>query len=491
MDCQGVGSPKKPTTSGDDFGADMDLDTDKSGSNVVTLEPFSSPVMERRKKPTREKSNNVNMQNNDKRMMHILPGIYELVSYNKYLIIQLENDAFQNISPFKANRDIVNACGSEPKIRPQDDGTLLVEVSSPEQSEKLLKMSSIAGRRVTCFPHPFHNQCRGVIYAPELLLLDTEEIQQELEEQNVAKVVRMRKKVGDQVVPLATLILTFKTHRLPNVIKAGWLTFKVKPYIPSPLRCFYCQMFGHSIQKCRRKIKDEPAVCSNCGKQAHGNCSEQPSCINCGEAHPSTSRNCIKFILEKEVQTIKVLEKISFKDARKKALERQIRPGVTFSSVIKNVHPKVQIPGVNVAPQQPPAVATKSNQNETIPAKQHHSKPVEQNPKQSTPINNQNSKSSQQQSTPVNNQNGKSQQQKSKVVETSATATEKAKQSKNTNATRPKASTANSNKMKKKRERTPEKNEDTIDDEIDEPSSQTSVVFQRNAPKLKRAKDKS
>ena len=260
-----------PPSSSLDIGMEMDMGSDKPGSSIATLEPFSSPVMERNKNPSKLRSRNVNATKRDERMMQILPGIYELVSYNKFLVLRLEDDSFQNISPFKANRDIVNACGSEPKIRPQDDGTLLVEVSSLEQSEKMLKIGSIVGRRVTCFPHPFHNQCRGVIYAPELISLDTNEIQQELEEQNVVKVVRMRKKVGDQIVPLATLILTFKTHKLPNVIKAGWLNFRVKPYIPSPLRCYHCQMFGHSVQKCKKKISDEPAVCSNCGKQAHGN----------------------------------------------------------------------------------------------------------------------------------------------------------------------------------------------------------------------------
>ena len=467
-----------PLFSVPDNGMDMDMCTDKLDSSIVTLEPFSSPVMERNRIPSKFNPRNVNANKNDKGMMQILPGLYELVSYNKFLILQLEDDVFKNISPFKASRDIVNVCGSEPKIRPQDDGTLLVEVSSPEQSEKLLKMSSLVGRRVTCFPHPLHNQCRGVIYAPELLSLDTEEIQLELEEQNVVKVVRMKKKVGDQIVPLATLILTFKTHKLPNVIKAGWLNFRVKPYIPSPMRCFHCQMFGHSIQKCKRKIKEEPAVCSNCGKQAHGNCNEPASCINCGEAHPSSSKNCMNFIFEKEVQTIKVLEKISFKDARKKALERQIRPGVTFSSIIKKQQPKGQLPVAVVEQQQPPAVLEKPIQTELTPSKQHHddSKPVEKDLKGPS-VNNQNNK-------PV-------QQQKTKVPETSKTGIQKAKQSANVNGALPKTGANNSKKNSRKRERTSEKKQDVSDDENDEPSSQKSLVLQRNIPKLKRAKDKN
>ena len=492
----------------DNSGLDMDLDTDKSGSNIMTMEPFSSPVMGRSKEMSKLKSRGTNSNKNDRRKMEILPGLYEIVSYNKFLILQLEDDVFQNISVFKATREIVNACGSEPKIRPQDDGTLLLEVSSPEQSENLLKMNSLVGRKVRCFPHPFHNQCRGVIYAPELIQLDTEEIQQELEDQNVMKVVRMRKKVGDQMVPLATLILTFKTYRLPNIIKAGWLKFKVKPYIPSPLRCFHCQMFGHSVQKCKRRMSNESAICSNCGKHSHGNCNESASCVNCGEAHPSTSKNCSKFLLEKEVQTIKVLEKISFKDARKKALEKQIRPGITFASVIKMYKPNKQsstadevlpLPAASDEVQQPPpptadevkqpppppaadvaqqplaVVATKMNKNETASGKHAADKPLDQGQKPGSSL--------------TSNQNKKSDHQ-SKPKNAGKSPTTPAKAQANANGAKSKANSANSNSRNKKRERTPEMKIDKSGTDSDEPSSQNSIVLQRNIPKLKRAKDK-
>ena len=212
----------------------------------------------------------------------------------------------------------------------------MIEVSSPDESERLLKVTKLRGHKVSCIPHPTYNQSKGVIYAPGLLTIDTEEIQSELTEQNVVTVVRMMKKVENEHIPLPTLILTFNSYRLPNIIKAGWLTFKVKPFIPSLLRCFHCQIFGHSIQKCKKKLNQEPAVCVNCGKAAHGECKDTPSCINCGGEHSASSKSCPRFIYEKEVQAIKVLEKVSFKEAKRRALEKQIRSGELFSSVIKN-----------------------------------------------------------------------------------------------------------------------------------------------------------
>ena len=312
------------------------MSSDTSTTNVATLDPYTFPDLDQSKKDQsgislKGKSGNSRKGN----MIQIFPGKYEIVSYNKFLLLRFD-DLTRPVNPFKANKEIINICGNSPKIRPQGDGSLVIEVSSPDESERLLKVTKVHGHKVSCIPHPTYNQSRGVIYAPELLTIDTEEIQSELKEQNVVKVVRIMKKVENGHIPLPTLILTFNSYRLLNIIKAGWLTFKVKPCIPSPLRCFHCQVFGHSIQKCKKKLSQEPAVCVNCGKAAHGECKDTPSCINCGGEHSASSKSCPRFIYEKEVQAIKVLEKVSFKEAKRRASEKQIRPGELFSSVIKN-----------------------------------------------------------------------------------------------------------------------------------------------------------
>ena len=238
----------------DDPGMEMDLVMDNYSSTIATFALFSSPVLsnlERHRNLNERRNVNVNKRGK----IQILPGIFELVSYNKFLLLQFEN-LIGYINPFKASKEIKSLCG-EPKIRSQGDGSLLIEASS-EESEKLMKMTKLVGNNVKCIPHPIFNQCRGVIYAPELLSIDADEIQAELEDQNVVKVVRMTKKSKDHVIPLPTLILTFQTYRMPSTIKAGWLNFKVKPYIPSPLRCFHCHIFGHSTQKCKKRINQEP-----------------------------------------------------------------------------------------------------------------------------------------------------------------------------------------------------------------------------------------
>ena len=114
------------------------------------------------------------------RKMEILPGQYEIVNYEKFLILEVENGRHEQLNIFKANREIIEICGDQPKILPQGDGSLLIETSSPVQSQKLKEMLTLDGHNVNCFSHPTFNQCRGVIYAPEILQIDEKEIEEEL-----------------------------------------------------------------------------------------------------------------------------------------------------------------------------------------------------------------------------------------------------------------------------------------------------------------------
>ena len=90
---------------------------------------------------------------------------------------------------------------------------------------------------------------------------------------------------------------------------------RVEPYIPNPLRCFQCQSYGHGKDRCR-----QDAVCARCGSNEHSDdrtCNLPEYCVNCKGSHPTYSRNCPKFKIEKEVVRIKFTQKITFPEARK------------------------------------------------------------------------------------------------------------------------------------------------------------------------------
>ena len=74
-------------------------------------------------------------------------------------------------------------------------------------------------------------------------------------------------------VPTNTLFLTFNTPDLQKEITVGYLKVKVALFVPNPMRCFNCNKFGHTSQRCKVAAK-----CPGCGKNKHEGHVRDPSC---------------------------------------------------------------------------------------------------------------------------------------------------------------------------------------------------------------------
>ena len=77
----------------DGNGSDLDLANGRSESNIKTLEPFSPLVLAAPSAlPQRNKRvNTIGKANGKKKVSETLPGIFENISYDKYLTIKLDN----------------------------------------------------------------------------------------------------------------------------------------------------------------------------------------------------------------------------------------------------------------------------------------------------------------------------------------------------------------------------------------------------------------
>ncbi len=73
------------------------------------------------------------------------------------------------------------------------------------------------------------------------------------------------------------------------------------------------QRFGHHSDKCTKEY-----VCARCSLQGHASdsCENPICCFNCKGDHFANSKECPKWKQEKEIQSIKVLRNITFKEAR-------------------------------------------------------------------------------------------------------------------------------------------------------------------------------
>ena len=97
--------------------------------------------------------------------------------------------------------------------------------------------------------HKTPNSSRSVIRCRELSDLSELEIRDELKTQGVTM-----KKEG-KVVTTSNLFLTFNRPDMPKEFKVGYLKVKVDLFVPNLLKCFNCNKFGHTSQRCKTTAK--------------------------------------------------------------------------------------------------------------------------------------------------------------------------------------------------------------------------------------------
>ena len=78
------------------------------------------------------------------------------------------------------------------------------------------------------------------------------------------------------------------------------------------------------------------SVCSVCSEASHDDreCTNTPKCVNCAGDHGSSSKLCPQWLKEKEIQTIRVIDNISFFDAKKKyEMANPVRKTPSYATV--------------------------------------------------------------------------------------------------------------------------------------------------------------
>ncbi|GFT94149.1 RNA-directed DNA polymerase from mobile element jockey [Trichonephila clavipes] len=185
-------------------------------------------------------------------------------------------------SPFAIQKAIQGIGGDPKSVKKLRSGDLLLETVSALQTKSFLLAKTFLDCPLKASPHKSLNSSRGVISEPDLIC-----------------------------TPEAEILEGFSGQ---GVIQAGYLNCRIRPYIPNPLRCFKCQRFGHSQTSCRGQL-----TCSRCASVGHSStdCTLEPKCVNCTQSHPSDSKLCQKWKIEKQIQEIKINKNISYFEARR------------------------------------------------------------------------------------------------------------------------------------------------------------------------------
>lgn len=243
-----------------------------------------------------------------------------------------------SISPFKVQRTL-NQVGKLKNVKRLRDGTILIQTFTKVQAEALVKINKIETFDVKIVYHPHFNQSKGVVSDISLSHIDTNELLDELKDQNVIDIKRIQRRDGEKKVNTGTCVLTFNSTQKPDSIECGYAKLRVRTFIPNPTRCFKCQKYGHITLSCK-----DSEICGKCSDSTHGSaeCNNSPKCNNCDGNHPSWSRQCPKFKTELDIQKIKVTNNVSAFIARKMYRERQ-----QFSSYSAAARPDISISQAN------------------------------------------------------------------------------------------------------------------------------------------------
>ncbi|XP_053994256.1 uncharacterized protein LOC128884702 isoform X2 [Hylaeus volcanicus] len=139
--------------------------------------------------------------------------------------------------------------------------------------------------------------------------------------QSIKTVERMKKRVqverGYGYIESPLILINFNGVSLPTrlVIYNGITSLGITPYIRNIKQCFNCIRFGHFKKFCRIQTRS----CFNCGREAHGECSREKKCVNCGEGHSALSRECMMWQWEHTTNKLTAYKNLSYTEAREAA----------------------------------------------------------------------------------------------------------------------------------------------------------------------------
>ncbi|MES9951107.1 MAG: hypothetical protein ABW118_19285 [Candidatus Thiodiazotropha sp.] len=236
---------------------------------------------------------------------------------SRFLVVSSleENRSISSLSPFVIYKNIKAIAGEPKSVKTLRSGDLLIECERESHIKNLLGTTTFFGIKCQVKLHATLNSSKGILRCQSLKDSSDEHILEEMRDQRVVGVRRIKVRRDGELKPTNTFVLTFSTPDLPSTVNIGYLRERIEVYIPNPLRCYRCQMFGHHEDNCRRS-----GNCVNCGEPQHTTedtkCTQQSKCFNCSGNHAANSRDCPSWLKEKEIMRIKYTRNISFQEAR-------------------------------------------------------------------------------------------------------------------------------------------------------------------------------
>lgn len=210
---------------------------------------------------------------------------------------------------------------------------LLVRTKNNRQTELLLKSDKLGDTPATFALHETLNYTKGSIYAPDLMMLTTEEILDWMKPLGVTHIARPVHKPNSPV-----LFLTFRKLTCPTELKFEYTKYDVRPWFPTPMVCQKCGLIGHTKTRCA-----EPEKCLKCFCSPHGSSPCEIKCRNCSQNHLSTSKDCPKYELESKILKLSYQEKIPYGRAKAELGKSSQAAHIKVSKQQQDSHLELQV----------------------------------------------------------------------------------------------------------------------------------------------------
>ena len=177
-------------------------------------------------------------------------------------------------------------------------------VHTARQSNTLLELTELDCTEfvipVQIQKHKSKNSCKGVVHSKSICNTDKHTLMSYMADYQVTDIYRLSKTENGVTELTNTHILTFNCDTPPKIIDFGFgEKVDVHTYYPNPRLCRNCQRYGHGANSCNNKLR-----CAKCGSEGHSSvdCDTEISCcFYCKENHPTTSKLCPRYKLEKRV----------------------------------------------------------------------------------------------------------------------------------------------------------------------------------------------
>ena len=184
------------------------------------------------------------------------------------------------------------------------------KVISESDSNKIVNINQLCGKKCTVIPNLKGITTKGIIYTAEFQKPDATSFIEGLKKNKRIADVSEATWIHPRVKTSRAFLISFYGNNTPSLLPVlGERSYcTVYPHFPTPQRCRNCQSYEHTIRDC-----SSGAICGKCSKEHDTRTctSEEEKCKHCGGNHKVGAKNCKVHSYEKNISRIMYTRKLS------------------------------------------------------------------------------------------------------------------------------------------------------------------------------------